>query len=217
MDNPKELKKQQDDYEREFLKKKKDYVKLKGKGEVKKSRHTAYLELHYACSCPYMRTYRGDIDSSTCKDCKVRGNVNVVKNKPDYTTCMCQCQAGVFTIKDINKLAAGEMVELKARTKQSSSDTRMRESLETIIKSSIHDGIASLQKLPSDVDDGSVMSAAAAVMSCKQYWSEEEMHATQRTTTLTTKLEAFGNDVQEFLNASSALKGKQAYRNNLVG
>ncbi len=40
-------------------------------------------------------------------------------------------------MKDINKLTAkhGEMVELKTRMKQSSSDTRMRESLETIIKS----------------------------------------------------------------------------------
>jgi hypothetical protein len=61
------------------------------------------------------------------------------------------------------------------------------------------------------------MSAAASVMSCKQFQSEKEMHAAQRTTTLTTKLRASGNDVQDFLNASSALKGKHAYRNNLVG
>ncbi len=111
MDNPKELKKQQDDYEHEFLKKKKDYDKVKG--GAKKPRCTAYLEMHYACSCLYMRTYHGDIDSSTCKDCKVRGNVNIVETKPDCTTCMCQCQVGVFTMKDIDKLAAkcGEMVE----------------------------------------------------------------------------------------------------------
>jgi len=153
------------------LKKKKDNDKVNGKGEAKKPRCTAYPEMHYACSCPYMRTYRGDTDSSTCKDCIVRGNVNFVENKPDCTTCMCQCQAGVFTMEDINKLAAkhGEMVELKARMKQSNADTQMREPLETIIKSSIHDGITSLQKLSSEVDDGNVMSAAAVVMSRKQF------------------------------------------------
>jgi hypothetical protein len=217
MDDPKELKKQQDDYKHELLKKK-DYDKEKGKGEAKKPRRMAYREMHYACSCPYMRTCHGDIDSSTCKDCKVRGNVNIDENKPDCTTCLCQCQAGVFTMKDIDKLAAkhGEIVELKARTKQSSSDTRMRESLETIIKSSIHDGIVSLQKLSSEVDNGNGMSAATTVMSHKQFWSDEEMHAAQRTTKKT-KLKASGNDVQEFLNASNALKGKRTYRNNLVG
>jgi hypothetical protein len=161
MDDPKELKKQQEDYERKFSKKKKDNEKLKGKGEAKKPRCTAYPEIHYACSCPYMRTYHGDIDSSTCKDCKVRGNINIVDDTPDCTRCMCQCQAGVFMMKDIDKLAAkcGIMVESKARTtKQSSFDTQIRESLETIIKSSIHDGIASLQKLSSEVDDGNVIS-----------------------------------------------------------
>jgi hypothetical protein len=118
-----------------------------------------------------------------------------------------------------DKLAAkhGEMVDSKARMKQSSSDTRMRESLETIIKSSIYDGIASFQKSSLEVDDGNVISAAAAVMSFKQFWSEEEIHAAQRTTTLTTKLKASGNDVQEFLNTCIALKGKRAYRINLVG
>jgi hypothetical protein len=106
MDNPKELKKQQDDYEHKFSKKSKDYDKGKGKGEAKKLHRTAYLEMHYACSCLHMRTYHGDIDSSTCKDFKVRGNVNIVKNKPDCMTCICQCQAGVFTMEDIDKLAA---------------------------------------------------------------------------------------------------------------
>jgi hypothetical protein len=38
---------------------------------------------------------------------------------------MCQCQAGVFTMKDIDKLAVkhGEMAEMKARAKQASSNT----------------------------------------------------------------------------------------------
>jgi len=189
MDDPKEIKKQQNEYERDFLKKVKEYEKTtkgngngKGKGDAKKPRKTGYPEMHYACACPHMRTYRGDIASSTCKDCKARGYVNILENKPDCKTCMCQCQAGVFTMKDIDKLAVkrGERSELKARAKQASSDTRMRESLETIIKSSIQDGIASLKKSSSEVDDDNMMSAAAAFMSRKQFRSEEEMHAAQR-------------------------------------
>jgi len=59
------------------------------------------------------------------------------------------------------------------------------------------------------------MSSAATFMSRKQFWSEEEMHASQRASTLTTKLKASGKDVHKILNASSACKGKRPYRNNL--
>ena len=224
MDDPKEIKKQQNEFERDFLQKVKEYEKTKGngkgkgKGDAKKPRKTGYPEMHYACACPHMRTYRGDIASSTCKDCKARGYVDIVENKPDCTTCMCQCQAGVFTMKDIDKLAVkrGEMAEMKARAKQASSDTRMKETLETIIKSSIQDGIASLKKSSSEVDNQNVMSVAAAFMSRQQFRSEEEMHAAQRASTLTTMMKSSGMDLREVLNASSACKGKRAYRNNLV-
>jgi hypothetical protein len=64
-------------------------------------------------------------------------------------------------------------------------------------------------------DDENRMSAAAAFMSRKQFRSEEEMHAAQRASTLTTKLKASGKNVREILNASSACKGKRAYQNNL--
>ena len=79
-------------YERDFLQKVKEYEKTtangKGKGNAKKPRKTGYPEMHYACACPHMRTYRGDIASSTCKDCKARGYVNILENKPDCMTCM---------------------------------------------------------------------------------------------------------------------------------
>ena len=104
---------------------------------------------------------------------------------------------------------------MKTRAKQASSNTKLRESLETIIKSSIQDGIAFLNKSSSEVADENVMSAAATFMSRKRFQSEEEMHAAQRASTLTTKLKASGKDVREILNASSACKGKSAYRNNL--
>jgi hypothetical protein len=120
-------------------------------------------------------------------------------------------------MKDVDKLVVkrGERTEMKARAKQASSDTRLRESLDTIIKSSIQDGIASLKKSSTEVEDENVMSLAATFMSRKQFRSEEEMHAAQRASTLTTKLKASGKDVREILNASSACKGKRAYRNNL--
>jgi len=157
MDDPKEIQKQHNVFERDFLKKQKEYEKTKGKGkgEVKKPWETGYPEMHYACACPHMRTYHGDISSSTCKDCKARRYVNIVENKPVCMTCMCQCQAGVFTMKDVDKLAVkrGERTEMKSRAKQASSNTRLRESLEIIIKSSIQDGIASLKKSSTEVED----------------------------------------------------------------
>ena len=120
-------------------------------------------------------------------------------------------------MKDIDKLAVkcGERTEMKAGAKLASSDTQMRESLESIVKSSIQKEIASLKKSSTEVDDENVMSVAATFMSCKQFWSEEEMHNAQRASTLTTKLKASGKDVREILNASSECKGKRAYRNNL--
>jgi hypothetical protein len=120
-------------------------------------------------------------------------------------------------MKDIDKLAVkrGERTKMKARSKQASSNTRMRESLDTIIKSSIQDGIASLKKSSSEVDNENLMSAAATVMSCKQFRGEEKMHLAQRASTLTTKLKASGKDVRKILNASWACKGMRAYQNNL--
>jgi hypothetical protein len=86
----------------------------------------------------------------------------------------------------------------------------MRESLETIVKSSIQKGIASLKKLSTEVDDENVMSAATAFMSCKQFWNEEEMYTGQRASALTIKLKASGKDVRKILNASSECNGKRA-------
>ena len=90
LDNPKEIKKQQNEYERNFLKKVKEYEMTKGngkgKGDAKKPRKMGYPEMHYACACPHMRMYRSNIASSTCKDCEARGCVDIVENKPDCTT-----------------------------------------------------------------------------------------------------------------------------------
>ena len=67
-----------------------------------------------------------------------------------------------------------------------------------------------------EVDNQNVMSATAAFMSRQQLRSEEEMHAAQRASTLTTKMKSSGMDLREVFNASSACKGKRAYQNNLV-
>lgn len=52
MDDPKDLQKQQNEFERNFSKKQKEYEKTKGKGkgEAKKPRKTGYPEMHYACA-----------------------------------------------------------------------------------------------------------------------------------------------------------------------
>jgi hypothetical protein len=49
-----------------------------------------------------MRTFRGDIASSTCKDCKARGTLSRDEDgTPNCATCKCVCDAGVFKMKDV--------------------------------------------------------------------------------------------------------------------
>ena len=55
---------------------------------------------HVAPSILSSNTFRGDILSSTCKDCIANG-VAI----PDCRTCKCNCQTGVFTEKDIQAMA----------------------------------------------------------------------------------------------------------------
>ena len=60
-------------------------------GSRKKPWHTKFSQQKYACCCPMMRTYCGDVLLSTCKDCKKHG-----KAIPNYRPCKCQCQTGIF-------------------------------------------------------------------------------------------------------------------------
>jgi thioredoxin-like negative regulator of GroEL len=118
-------------------------------------------------------------------------------------------------MKDVNKLAGRrlEARELATRDELSSKNERMRDSLQSIIRSSIVDGFSSLQSSSSCRDDVNLISSAAAAMSRKQFRSEEEMHEAQKAFAVTTKLKASGEDVRSVLRINQ--KGSREYRNKL--
>ena len=60
-------------------------------GGRKKPQCTKFPQQQYACCCPMMCTYRGDILLSTCKDC-IKNSVGI----RDCLSCKCQCQTGIF-------------------------------------------------------------------------------------------------------------------------
>ena len=87
--------------------------------------------------------FHGDIASSTCKDCKARGALSLGEDGiPNCTMCKCICVAGIFTKKDVNKLAGHrlEARELEARDEWSSKNEWMRDFLQSIIHSLLVDG-----------------------------------------------------------------------------
>ena len=67
--NVDELRRQKDSFNSEFERR---MAEFEG-GVGKKPRRTKHPQQQYACSCTTMRTFRGDILSSTCKDCIVNG------------------------------------------------------------------------------------------------------------------------------------------------
>jgi len=87
-----ELKRQKTVFSNDFDKRMVDFKA----GVGKKPRRTKFPQQQYACACPTMRMYRGDILSSTCKDCIENGTAI-----PNCPICKCQCQTGIFTEKDI--------------------------------------------------------------------------------------------------------------------
>jgi hypothetical protein len=89
----------------------------------------------------------------------------------------------------------------------------MRDSLQSVIRSSLVDGISALQSSSSRQDDVNLISSAAAAMSRKQFRSEEEMHEAQKAFAVTTKLKASGEDVRSVLRINQ--KGSREYRNKL--
>jgi hypothetical protein len=118
-------------------------------------------------------------------------------------------------MKGVNKLAGRrlEARELAARDERSSKNERMRDSLQSVIRSSLVDGFSALQSSLSRQDDVNLISSAAAAMSRKQFRSEEEMHEAQKAFPVTTKLKASGEDVRSVLRINQ--KGLREYRNNL--
>jgi hypothetical protein len=75
-----------------------------GDGTAKKPWQSNFPQQQYACCSPTMRTYQGDILSSTCRDC-VSNGVTIL----DCRTCKCQCQTGIFLEKDITAMATKKL------------------------------------------------------------------------------------------------------------
>ena len=182
-------------------------------GSAKKPRRTKFPQQQYACCSPTMQTYRGDILSSTCKDC-IKNGVAI----PDCRSCKCQCQTGIFYEKDIIKMATAKLRrdELKARGKHvPDKDERAFKNFAEILSSLVWDSIKCLTKSNSSLDERNVLSAAAALMSRKQMPSEDELHSLQKSQPLTTRLQGSGADVRNALEADPRRKGKRHYRNGL--
>ena len=179
----------------------------------KKPRRTKFPQQQYACCCPTMRTYRGDIISSTCKDC-IKNGVAI----PNCPMCKCQCQTGIFVEKDIISMANEKLQkdELKARKSVPDKDERTHRSFAQILSSSVKQGFESLSNTKSRLDENNVLSASAGHMSRMQMPSEEQLHSLQQHIPLTTKLRGSKADVRDACNAGSGNKGKRFSQNNLV-
>jgi hypothetical protein len=177
-----------------------------------KPRRTKHPQQQYACSCTTMRTFQGDILSSTCKDCIANGAAIM-----DCQTCKCNCQTGIFTEKDIQAMAIEKTQkdDLRARQLVPDAERRAFANLGNLLSNSVKGGIESLRSTNSTINETNVLSAAAGHMSRMQMPSEEELHAIQNNVPLTTKLHASGSDVWQTLNQDPRKKGKRHSQNGL--
>ncbi len=195
-----ELAKRKREHLSEF-KKRKEHVHRDG---TKKPRKTRAPSMTYACACHTMRTLCGDIASTTCIECKVRGYVTITNGNPDCKSCMCKCNTGVFVFSDIEKmnLKLATFAETSARKSMLDVDKQSRESLGNIFKNSIKDGISLLSTSGSEMSEDNVMVATAAAMSRRQFKSKELMHSVQKSLfgKITTKMCSTGEDVHDILN-----------------
>jgi hypothetical protein len=205
-----ELKRQKSVFNNDFEKRMAEFKEGAG---TKKPRRTKFPQQQYACACPVMRTYRGDILSSTCKDCIENGTAI-----PNCPICKCQCQTGIFTEKNITTMGLEKLRkdELNARERVPDKDQRARENFSAILSRSVKQGFESLSKSNSSLDERNVLSAAAGHLSRQQMPSEEELHSLQQYCPLTTKLRGSGADVRQAFNADPRKKNRRFSQNNLV-
>ncbi len=197
-------------YNTEFKKRMLDFKE--GVRTAKKPRWSNFPQQQYACCCPTMCMYRGDILSSTCKDCVSNGAAIL-----DCQTCKCEYQTGIFLEKDIIPMATKKLCgdELKARERVPDKDVRAHNNFTQILLSSVQKGIESLRNSNSSLDKKNVLSATSGHMSRLQMPSKEELHSLQQNLPLTTRLLATGADVRHALNADPRKKGKRHHQNNL--
>ena len=159
-----------------------------------------------------MRTYCGDLLSSTCKDCKANGAAIA-----DCRTCKCVCRTGIFFEKDIQKMAALKLRadKLKARGHVPNKDARSVMNFVGLLAGAFWDGVASLTRSKSEHSNSNIFSSAAGHLSWLQMPSEEELHSLQQRVPLSTRLWATGRDIRDATNADPRKKGKRHNRNNL--
>jgi hypothetical protein len=169
-----ELAREKKDFEANFKKRKEKAEKDGGK----KPRKTGSPLMMYACACHTMHTLRGDVTSTTCTECKVRGYVEVKDGYPVCKTCMCKCNTGVFIYRDIERMIIQqvESEEGEAREIFPNVDTRARVSLGNIVRTSLIEGLDTLSKAKSKTSEDNVLAATAASMSRKQFESKELQH-----------------------------------------
>ncbi len=96
-------------------------------------------------------------------------------------------------------------------------DTRARESLGNILRTSLIEGLDTLSKSKSKISEDNVLAAMATSMSRKQFESEELQHEIQLSLrSLNTKLHSAKQDVCKILNIrQKESQGKQFYQNQL--
>jgi hypothetical protein len=173
----------------------------------------------YACACHTMRTLCGDVTSTTCTECMVRGYVEVKDGYQVCKTCMCKCDTSVFNYRDIERMTIlqVESQEAAAREIVPNVDTRARESLRNILRTSLIEGLDTLLKSKSKISENNVLAATAASMSRKQFKPEELQHAIQLSfVSLTAKLLSTKQDVFKILNIGwKESQGKRFYQNQL--
>jgi hypothetical protein len=141
-----ELRRQKDSFNSVFKRRMAEFEHRVG---TKPSR-TKHPQQQYACSCTRMHTFRGDILSSTCKDCIANG-VAIT----DCQTCKCNCQTGIFTEKDIQAMAIEKTQkdDLHARELVPDAERRAFANLGNLLSNSIKGGIESLRSTNSTINE----------------------------------------------------------------
>ena len=170
-----------------------------------------------------MKTYRGDIQSSTCVVCIKRGYVNMIElntiMQPDCSTCRCQCDVGIFTESQIQPLAiqAASNSRKAARNGNQTDEDRGMAALGSLLRGAISNGMTQLVSSKSAITTNNAMSAAASSLSRETFTCEADMHGVQQMFgPPSTELKGTGIDVSIPLRAGKKTENeKRDYQNNL--
>lgn len=210
-----DLVKKKADNQKDFQKRLVEFNKSGGGKTKKKPRNPGKPQQEYGCACETMRTYSGCVLSGTCKMCKDNLLLGVPFD-PNCSMCKCVCCIGAFYEKDIVGIAlkVTQANELAARARQPDVFQRSMSFLGDNMKKSFSEGMKSLIKSNTTLNYGNTMSVAASRFSRKEMRSEEELHALQQRTPLSTKLKLSGVDLRTVLK-NPARKGKRVHQNNL--